>query len=55
MPEAERLARTADLAARVAERFSIQMMVNSVMAGYAEALARGRRPFGGAATAASHN
>jgi hypothetical protein len=30
-------------------------MVNSVMAGYAEALALRRRPFGGPATAASHN
>ena len=55
MPDAERQARAAELAAHVAERFSIQTMVNSVMAGYAEALARGRRPFGGAATAASHN
>jgi glycosyltransferase involved in cell wall biosynthesis len=55
MAEPERLARAADLAAYVAERFSIQTMVNSVMAGYAEALVRGRRPFGRAATAASHN
>jgi glycosyltransferase involved in cell wall biosynthesis len=55
MPEAERQAQAADLAAHVAERFSIQAMVNSVMAGYAEALALRRRPFGGPATAASHN
>jgi glycosyltransferase involved in cell wall biosynthesis len=55
MPEPERLARAAELAAHVAERFSIQTMVNSVMAGYAEALDRGRRPFGRAETAASHN
>jgi glycosyltransferase involved in cell wall biosynthesis len=55
MPEAERQAQAADLAARVAERFSIQTMVNSVMAGYAEGLGRRRRPFGRAATAASHH
>jgi glycosyltransferase involved in cell wall biosynthesis len=55
MPEAERLAQAAELAAHVAERFSIQTMVNSVMAGYADALALRRRPFGGPATAASHN
>jgi glycosyltransferase involved in cell wall biosynthesis len=55
MPEAERQAQAADLATYVAERFSIQTMVNSVMAGYAEALARRRRPIGGPATAASHN
>ncbi len=55
MPEAERQAQAADLAAHVAERFSIQTMVNSVMAGYAEALAVRRRPIGGPATAASHN
>jgi glycosyltransferase involved in cell wall biosynthesis len=53
MPEAERQAQAAELAAHVAERFSIQTMVNSVMAGYAEALALRRRPFGGPATAAS--
>ena len=55
MSEAERQGQAADLAAHVAERFSIQTMVNSVMAGYAEALARRRRPIGGPATAASHN
>jgi hypothetical protein len=55
MPDAERQAQATELAAHVAERFSIQTMVNAVMAGYAEALARGRRPFGGTATAASHN
>jgi glycosyltransferase involved in cell wall biosynthesis len=55
MPEAERQAQAADLAGYVAERFSIQTMVNSVMAGYAEALARRRRPIGAPATAASHN
>ena len=53
--EAERQAQAADLAAYVAERFSIQTMVNSVMAGYAEALALRRRPLGGPATAASQN
>jgi glycosyltransferase involved in cell wall biosynthesis len=55
MSEAERQADAAELAAYVAERFSIQTMVNSVMAGYAEALARRRRAIGGPATAASHN
>lgn len=55
LSEAEREAQAADLAAHVAERFSIQTMVNSVMAGYAEALARRRRPIAGAATVASHN
>jgi len=55
MPQAERHAQAADLAAHVAERFSIQTMVNSVMAGYAEALALRRRPLGGPATAASQN
>jgi glycosyltransferase involved in cell wall biosynthesis len=55
MPEAERLAQAAALAAYVAERFSIQTMVNSVMAGYAEALALRRRLFGRPATADSHN
>ena len=48
MSDAERQAEAADLAAYVAERFSIQTMVNSVMAGYAEALARRRRPLRGA-------
>ena len=55
MPDAERQAQAAELAIHVAERFSIQTMVNSVMAGYAEALARRRRAIGGPATAASHN
>jgi len=55
LSEAELQAEAAELAAYVAERFSIQTMVNSVMAGYAEALARPRREIGGAATAASHN
>jgi len=55
MPDAERQARAADLAAHVAERFSIQTMVNSVMAGYADALALRRRPFGGPAAVASQN
>jgi glycosyltransferase involved in cell wall biosynthesis len=55
LPEAERQAQAAELATHVAERFSIQTMVNSVMAGYAEALALRRRPFAGPATAASHN
>ena len=55
MPETERQALAADLAAHVAERFSIQTMVNSVMAGYADALAVRRRPVGGPATAASRN
>ena len=44
--EAQRRALVDDLAAHVAERFTIQTMVNSVMAGYAEALARRRRPNG---------
>jgi glycosyltransferase involved in cell wall biosynthesis len=41
----------ADLAAYVAENFSIQTMVNSVMAGYAEAMARRRRPLAAAGAA----
>jgi glycosyltransferase involved in cell wall biosynthesis len=55
MAAAERQAQAADLAAHVAERFSIQTMVNSVMAGYADALALRRRPFGGPAAVASQN
>ena len=55
MPEAERQAQAADLAGYVAERFTIQTMVNSVMAGYAEALALRRRAIGGPATAALPN
>jgi len=54
-PEAERRAEAADLAGHVADRFSIQTMVNAVMAGYAEARARRRRPLGGAAAVASPN
>ena len=55
MPEAERKAQAAELAAHVAERFSIQTMVNSVMAGYAEALARRPWPLSRATAVASHN
>ena len=55
MPEAERQTRAAELTAHVAERFSIQTMVNSVMAGYGEALTLRRRPLGGPATVASQN
>ena len=55
MAAAERQAQAADLAAHVAERFSIQTMGNSVMAGYADALALRRRPFGGPAAVASQN
>lgn len=46
-----------DLAAYVAENFSIQSMVNSVMAGYGEAMARRRRTLAEAMVAAapSHN
>jgi glycosyltransferase involved in cell wall biosynthesis len=55
MPEAQRKAEAADLAAYVAERFSIQTMVNSVMTGYAEALARRPWPLSRAAAVASHN
>ncbi len=51
----DRQAEAAELAAHVAERFSIQTMVNSVMTGYAEALARRSRPIGAAAAAATHN
>jgi glycosyltransferase involved in cell wall biosynthesis len=50
--EAERQARAADLAAYVAERFSIQTMVNAVMAGYGEALAHQRPPLGAPTTTA---
>ena len=39
MSQAQREAQSADLASYVGERFSIQTMVNSVMAGYGEALA----------------
>jgi glycosyltransferase involved in cell wall biosynthesis len=51
---ADRLRReAADLASHVAEHFSIQTMVNSVMAGYGEAIARRRRsPVGAPAAAA---
>ncbi len=46
----------ADLASYVAEHFSIRTMVDSVMAGYAEAMARRRRSFLGApARAAASN
>ena len=55
MSDAERQAEAAALAAHVAERFSIQTMVNSVMAGYAEGLARRRRPFRETAAIASNN
>jgi glycosyltransferase involved in cell wall biosynthesis len=56
MSEAERQARAADLASYVAERFSIQTMVNAVMAGYGEALALHRPPLGApTATAPSAN
>jgi glycosyltransferase involved in cell wall biosynthesis len=55
MSEVEHQTQAAELAAHVAERFSIQTMVNSVMAGYAEALDRRRRAIGGPATAASPN
>jgi glycosyltransferase involved in cell wall biosynthesis len=55
MPEAERQAEAAALAAHVADRFSIQTMVNSVMVGYAEALARRSRAIGAPATAALRN
>ena len=41
-PPETRIAQAAELAAHVAANFSIETMVNSVMAGYAEAM--GRRP-----------
>jgi glycosyltransferase involved in cell wall biosynthesis len=51
---ADRLRReAADLASYVAEHFSIQTMVNSVMAGYGEAIARRRRSLVGAPVAAA--
>jgi glycosyltransferase involved in cell wall biosynthesis len=51
---ADRLRReAADLAFYVAEHFSIQTMVNSVMAGYGEAIARRRRSLLGAPIAAA--
>jgi len=53
--DAERQAEAAQLAAHVAERFSIQIMVNSVMTGYAEAAARRRRAIPAPAAAASPN
>jgi glycosyltransferase involved in cell wall biosynthesis len=46
MSEAQRQAQAADLASYVGERFSIQTMVNSVMAGYGEALELRRPPIG---------
>jgi glycosyltransferase involved in cell wall biosynthesis len=55
MPEAQRQAEAAELAAYVAERFSIQTMVNSVMAGYAEAAVHRRHAIGAAAPAAAPN
>jgi glycosyltransferase involved in cell wall biosynthesis len=55
MSEAERQAEAATLAAYVADRFSIQTMVNSVMAGYAEAIDLRRRPLSGPAAAALRN
>jgi glycosyltransferase involved in cell wall biosynthesis len=56
-PADRRQREAADLAAYVAENFSIQAMVNSVMAGYGEAMARRRRALAGApvATVQSHN
>jgi glycosyltransferase involved in cell wall biosynthesis len=56
-PSVRRQDEAADLAAYVAENFSIQTMVNSVMAGYGEAMARRRRPLVGApvATIQPHN
>lgn len=47
----------AELAAHVAKNFSIQTMVNSVMGGYGEAMARRRPALGGApvATVQTHN
>ncbi|MGO9768371.1 MAG: glycosyltransferase family 4 protein [Roseiarcus sp.] len=56
-PAERRRKEAADLAAYVAQNFSIQTMVNSVMAGYAEALARRRRPSIGTpvATIQTHN
>jgi glycosyltransferase involved in cell wall biosynthesis len=51
---ADRLRREADdLAGYVAEHFSIQTMVNSVMAGYGEAIARRRRLLAAAPAAAA--
>jgi glycosyltransferase involved in cell wall biosynthesis len=51
---ADRLRREAeDLAGYVAEHFSIQTMVNSVMAGYGEAIARRHRSIVGAPAAAA--
>ncbi len=50
-PADRREREAADLAAYVAENFSIQAMVNSVMAGYGEAMARRRRAIGGATVA----
>ncbi|MGD0761795.1 MAG: glycosyltransferase [Roseiarcus sp.] len=51
---ADRLPREAtDLASYVAEHFSIQTMVNSVMAGYGEAIERRRRSLVGAPVAAA--
>jgi len=54
MPEAARQTEAAALADYVADRFSIQTMVNSVMAGYAEGLGRRAQPFGAAAAIASN-
>jgi glycosyltransferase involved in cell wall biosynthesis len=56
-PADRRQDEAADLAAYVAENFSIQAMVNSVMAGYGEAMARRHRALAGApaATIQSHN
>ncbi|HYA74367.1 MAG TPA: glycosyltransferase [Roseiarcus sp.] len=56
-PADRRQREAADLAAYVAENFSIEAMVNSVMAGYGEAMARRRQALAGApvATVQSHN
>ncbi len=56
-PRDRREEEAGDLAFYVAENFSIQTMVNSVMAGYGEAMARRRRALAGApaATVPSHN
>ena len=54
-PDEQRIARAAELAAHVAANFSIETMVNSVMAGYAMARPRATRASGPVAAIQSNN